>query len=274
MTDTERIRADAVRNEERSAAILAEAERNSRFRGRPDDPRERPRRRHGFRRFKWILRIVLILLAVAAILYFLPRVKAFFTPSVDLTLPDSLSGMLPDEELGYNKIDFSNAVLGESRKKSDFVVLEQDITVTTRVSQALANLALFEKSQTILSYGTGVYTVDLSELSADDITVDETLATVTIRIPHPTLAYVTVDLEKTEYDDTKKALFAFGDIKLTNEQTNLLEQNIDDAMRAELATDEMQEKADAHALSQTQKLFEPVVQSVAPDYIVIMEFGS
>ena len=32
---------------------------------------------------------------------------------------------------------------------------EQDVTVSTRVSQALANLALFEKSQVIRSYGTG-----------------------------------------------------------------------------------------------------------------------
>ena len=76
--------------------------------------------------------------------------------------------------MGYNKIDFSNAILGESRKKSDFVVLEQDVTVSTRVSQALANLALFEKSQVIRSYGTGVYVVDLSALVKEsDVAVDE-----------------------------------------------------------------------------------------------------
>ena len=64
--------------------------------------------------------------------------------------------------------------------------------------------------------------------------MDETLASVTIQIPHAKLSYVTVDLDKTEYDETQKALFAFGEIKLTSEQTNILEQNIEDAMREQL----------------------------------------
>jgi len=150
-------------------------------------------------------------------------------------------------------------------------VLEQDVTVTSRVSQALANLALFEKYQIIRSYGTGVYTVDLSKLTADDVTVDETLQQVTVTIPHAALAYVTVDVEKTEYEETEKALFAFGEIKLTNEQLNLLEQSVDDAMRVQLESDEMMEKADEYAITQVQSLFEPIVQSVAPEYDVVIE---
>jgi hypothetical protein len=187
-------------------------------------------------------------------------------------VPDSLSGLLPDEEMGYNQINFSNAILGESRTKSDFVVLEQDVTVTTRVSQALANLALFEKSQLITSYGTGVFTVDLSKLTAADISYDEKLAVVNVVIPHTALSYVTVDVEKTEFEETKKAIFAFGDIKLTNEQLNILEQNIQDAMTEQLSTPDMLAKADVQALSQVQKLFEPIVQAVAPEIVLTVAF--
>ena len=115
--------------------------------------------------------------------------------------------------------------------------------------------------------------VDLSALSENDITMDETLASVTIQIPHAKLSYVTVDLDKTEYDETQKALFAFGEIKLTSEQTNILEQNIEDAMREQLTADEILQKADTHALSQVRSLFEPIVQSVAPDFIVNIEFS-
>lgn len=274
MTETDRPNPEQIRDEARSAALYEEAKRNSRIRNSKDAESPPPRRHFRFRRLKWILRGVLFLAAVLLVLFLLPRVKALFSPQIDLSVPDSLSGMLPDETMGYNKIDFSNAILGESRAKSDFVVLEQDVTVTSRVSQALANLALFEKSQLIRSYGTGVYTVDLSQLTETDVTVDDTLATVTIFIPHATLAYVTVDLEKTEYEETKKSLFAFGEIKLTSEQTNVLEQSIDDAMRVQLDSEEMLQKADVHALSQTQKLFEPVVQAVAQDYIVVVLFRS
>ena len=150
--------------------------------------------------------------------------------------------------------------------------MEQDVSVTTRVSQALANLALFEKSQVITSYGTGVYTVDLSKLSDQDISLDAELNLLSVIIPHAALSYVTVDVEKTEFEETKKALFAFGDIKLTNEQLNLLEQNIQDAMQEQLGTSEMLAKADVQALSQVRKLFEPIVQSIAPEIVLSIEF--
>ena len=275
MSEPTRPNADQMRDEARSSAIREEAARKSRR--AQEDSFERydrePRRRFHFYHLKWIFRGVLLIAIIVAVLFFLPRIKAFLTPDINIDVPDSLSSMLPDEKMGYNKIDFSNAILGESRTKSDFVVLEQDIVVTTRVSQALANLALFEKSQVITSYGTGVYTVDLSKLTAADISLDSKLSVVNVIIPHTVLAYVTVDVDKTEFAETKKALFAFGEIKLTNEQLNLLEQNIQDAMREKLITTDMYAKADVKALSQVQKLFEPIVQSVAPEIILTVGFA-
>ncbi len=274
MAQENRPDAKKLKDEKRSTKVRAEAERNHRDYSDDydDDHRERRRRRpHTWRRVKWILRIAVVLIVVLAVLFLIPRVRAFLTPNVEISIPESLSDLLPDEEMGYNRIDFSNAILGESREKSDFVVLEQDVSVTTRVSQALANLALFEKYQIIRSYGTGVYTVDLSALSESDVSVDETLQVVTVSIPHAKLAYVTVDIESTEYEETEKALFAFGEIKLTNEQLNLLEQSVDEAMRLQLESDEMLEKADVHAISQVQSLLEPIVQSLAPAYVVAIE---
>ena len=274
MSDSNRPSPDQVKDDARSSALRAEAQRHSRrLREYPEDADARVPRRFRLHTLKWILRGLLFAAIVIAALFLYPRIQAFFSPKIDLSAPDSLSGLLPDEQMGYNKIDFSNAILGESRTKSDFVVLEQDVTVSTRVSQALANLALFEKSQVIRSYGTGVYVVDLSALSENDIAVDEALTSVTIQIPRAKLSYVTVDLDKTEYDETQKAIFAFGEIKLTSEQTNILEQNIEDAMREQLTTEEMQQKADTHALSQVRSLFEPIVQSVAPNYIVNIAFS-
>lgn len=276
MSDANQPKKDPSRDEARLSALRADAERNSiRRRQNATEDYETPvSHRRGYRRFKWIMRGLLLLAILITALFFLPKIKDFFTPGIDFSAPDSLSGLLPDEKMGYNQIDFSNAILGESREKSDFVVLEQDVTVTSRVSQALANLALFEKSQVIRSYGTGVYTVDLSSLKQEDIVLDTDLASVTICVPHAALSYITVDLEQTEYEETKKALFAFGEIKLTSEQTNLLEQNIEDTMREQLTAEGMLQKADAHALSQVQALFAPVVESVASDYIVVVEFDS
>ena len=275
MPASNRPSAEELRDEARSSAVRDEAARKSRRREEDEIERydSKPRGRFRFHHLKWIIRGVAFLLVLFAVLFFLPKIKDMLTPDINIDIPDSLNDLLPDEEMGYSKIDFSNAILGESREKSDFVVLEQDVTVSTRVSQALANLALFEKSQIIRSYGTGVYTVDLTMLSADDIALDEKLNLITISIPHAALSYVTVDVEKTEFEETKKALFAFGEIKLTNEQLNLLEQNIQDAMKEQLNSADMMAKADTAALSQVLKLFEPIVQTIDAEIIVNIAFA-
>ena len=274
MPVSNRPNAEHLRDEARSTAVREEAARKSRRNDADDIERydREPRGKFRFHHLKWIIRGVLLIAILIAVLFLLPKIRDMLTPDINIDVPDSLSGLLPDEQMGYSKIDFSNAILGESRTKSDFVVLEQDVSVSTRVSQALANLALFEKSQIIRSFGTGVYTVDLSKLTAADIALDAELNLVTISIPHAALSYVTVDVEKTEFEETKKALFAFGEIKLTNEQLNLLEQNIQDAMKEQLGSADMLAKADEYALSQVQKLLEPIVQTVAEDFLLKVIF--
>jgi len=272
MSEPTRPSADQLRDEARTAAVRSEAARKSRKAQFDDVERNDHAPRFRLHHLKWIIRGIVLVAVLLAVLFLLPRIKDMLTPDINLDVPDSLSGLMPDEKMGYNKIDFSNAILGESRTKSDFVVLEQDVCVTTRVSQALANLALFEKSQVITSYGTGVYTVDLSKLSESDVSLDSELNLLTVRIPHSALSYVTVDVEKTEFEETKKAIFAFGDIKLTNEQLNLLEQDIQNTMKEQLGTSEMLAKADVQALSQVHKLFEPIVQSIAPEIAVSIVF--
>ena len=263
--------ADELKDETRSAKVLAEAEQRQKAH-RPPSPaaEDRPRRRVSSRTIRWLLRLILFVVLVIALLILYAKLKDFLTGGITITAPESLSALLPDETMGYSRFDFSNAILGESREKSEFVVLEQDVSVTSRVSQALANLALFEKSQLIRSYGTGVYSVDLSKLTENDVALDNELKTVTVTIPHAALSYLTVDVDKTEYEETQKAIFAFGEIKLTNEQMGLLEQSIQDAMRAELETADMLAKADASAIAQVQKLFLPLVQAVAADYTVVI----
>lgn len=271
MEQQNRPNAAALKDEARSAAVLAEAERKEKAHRPPaPDAEERPRRRVKSRAVRWLLRLILFVILVIALLIAYAKLRDFLTGGLTITVPESLTELMPDETMGYSRFDFSNAILGESRQKSEFVVLEQDVTVTSRVSQALANLALFEKSQLIRSYGTGVYSVDLSKLTAGDIALDNDTKTVTVTIPHAALSYLTVDVDKTEYEETQKAIFAFGDIKLTNEQMGLLEQSIQDAMRAELESADMLAKADASAVTQVQKLFLPLVQAVAYDYTVVI----
>lgn len=175
--------------------------------------------------------------------------------------------------LGYTAADFQNAVLGAASEHQELIVMEQPLSIATTITKAgLGNLPIFAKMKDVTYYGTGVYTVDLSGMDASRILVDEETCTVTVKIPHTVLQYVNPELSRTEFEDTEKGLLAFGDIKLTAEETNQLEQSVYDAMRERLDSDDLYEEADRFAKLKTWEIFQPLVTAVSPMYKVEMEF--
>lgn len=193
-----------------------------------------------------------------------------------VTLPAASSGidLTPDPTLGWNAVDFQNAVLGQTREQSELAVMEQDVTVDTAVTSALANLDVFRKTKTIHSSGTGVYTTDLAGVDSGCVTVDAEAGTVTVAVPNTTLRYVTVDLDKTTFEETQHALLAFGDLKLTAEQQQALSGSIEDAMRQKLDTPELLRRADEAAVKKLTALFQPVVSGVSDRFTVVIVFRS
>lgn len=57
------------------------------------------------------------------------------------------------------------------RAQTQLVVYEQELEAST-ISHTPANLPLFRKTKTIRSYGTGVFTVDLSALTQESVEAD------------------------------------------------------------------------------------------------------
>lgn len=248
--------------------------------GRPmeKEERQRPRRRRRRRRWGFMktVRLILAILILLAIVFligrFWPKLAPLFSGaqgvSIKSELPGAIEALMPDEELGYNKIDFQNAVLGQTREKSELVVMEQDVQVDSQISQALANISLFEKTKTVHSFGTGVYTVDLSKLNAEAVEVDLANKSVTVTIPRAKLAYINIDPEKTTFEDTERAFLAFGDIELTSEQHNLLETSVKETMESHLNTKALFDNADRLAKSKVFDLIAPAIAAVSGDFKV------
>ena len=204
-------------------------------------------------------------IAIVALLLFIawPRLSAMLSPAPTTHVATELT---ESAVMGNTSAEISAAVLGEARQKQELVVWEQDVQVESAITSALANLAVFSKTKTVRSFGTGVFTVDMGRIDEDAIAVDEGARTVTITVPHAQLQYITKDLEKTEFEDTQHALLGFGDVKLTQEQQNLLEQSIEDAMRAELESDACHADADEAALLVVYDVYQPLVNKIDDSY--------
>ncbi len=213
------------------------------------------------------------LLAIIALLLFLawPRISAMLAPE-PAPEPTVATDLDVQDTMANSTAQINEAILGEARQKQELVVWEQDVEVTSEVSQALGNINAFRKTKVFTSYGTGVYTVDMSQIDEGTINVNQDTHVVTMYIPRTQLQYITKDLEKTEFQDTQHHILAFGEVKLTQEQQNLLERSIDDAMRTELETEECYAAADTAALLEVYNVYAPLITKVDPTYSLDVQF--
>ena len=215
---------------------------------------------------------VIAAIVIVALLLFIawPRLSAVLFPEPEAHVAVELS---ESAVMGNTSAEISNAILGEARQKQELVVWEQDVQVDSEISQALANLAIFAKTKSVRSFGTGVFTVDMGSVDESAIQVDEQTHAVTISIPHTQLQYITKDLEKTEFEDTQHAILGFGDVKLTQEQQNLLERSIEDAMRVELESEQCFADADKAALLVVYDVYQPLIAQVDDSYTLEVKFA-
>ena len=174
---------------------------------------------------------------------------------------------------GYTAADFQDAILESASEHQELIVMEQPLSISTTITKAgLASLPIFSKMKDVTYYGTGVYTVDLSGLNSTRILVDDEAKTVLVLIPHARLQYVNAEVEKTEFEDTEHGILAFGELKLTAEETKLLETSVHDAMTARLSSEDVLAEADRFAKLKTWEIFQPLITAVSPMYQVVMEF--
>jgi len=201
-------------------------------------------------------------------LYLFPQWKA----SLGLgDLPTSFDDMRADQVMGYKTVEIQEMVLLETKDKAQFIVLEQEVEVKIEISQMLWNIPLFEKTKIIHAYGNGAFGVDLSHMAKDSILVDHNNREVFITLEPASLMYVEPDYTKTTYEDTQTALLAFGEIKMTQEQQTVVNQDIKLAMTEKLTEEDVLAIANAKALERVQELLEPFIMVIVPGYKVTVK---
>ena len=222
---------------------------------------------------KQVILLTVLIIALLALGYFLfkPQITHMLGLDAvpDISIPeDGEEEPTPEEIMGPNKIDFTNAVLGKAREESKLIVLEQEVNVESEISNALANIALFKKTKKIHTTGIGYYTVDLKGFSDENVSVDLDQKLVTVTIPHALLDHTEIDPDQTTFEETNHAIFGFGEIKLTQEQQNVLDKSIKESIEAELNDAELYDKADEIARLKVRELLQPVVSAVSEEFIV------
>lgn len=174
---------------------------------------------------------------------------------------------------GFKVADFQEAVLGDEEQLKKLEVYSREVSDVSTLTQAgLFKIKAFSKYQLITYNGKAVYTVDLSGLSADDITLDEETKTVTMKVPEPVLEPINIPSENIQFGEVEKEAFAFGNIKLTPEQQAEVETQAKARMLEKLEKDNVINDARVAAEHSIWEIFQPVISNLSSRYTLKIEF--
>jgi len=197
-------------------------------------------------------------------------------------LKDIVSRDVPVEErdltlenhgiLGYTAADFQEAILGDSEQLKKLEVYSTDISgAATLVDTGLANLKVFTKTQLLTYKGTVTYTVDLGELTSDDITLDEEKMTVHMKIPHAVQSAININENELEVGDVDRGLLGIGQISMTPEENKQLQSEARNKMQETLDNEKTIDDADRLAKLSVWEIYQPIINKVTTGYSLEVE---
>ncbi|MBQ6438606.1 MAG: DUF4230 domain-containing protein [Mogibacterium sp.] len=197
--------------------------------------------------------------------------RALFT--TETAVEDRDFTLINHRIFGYKSADFAEAVLGDKEQLKKLEVYSREVSDVVTLTQAgLFKIKAFSKYQLITYNGKAVYTVDLSGLTADDITLDEETKTVTMKVPAPVLEPINIPSESIQFGEVEKEAFAFGNIKLTPEQQAEVETQAKDRMLQKLDEEKVIEEAGAAAEHSIWEIFQPMISNLSSKYKLKVEF--
>ena len=224
--------------------------------------------------FSSILTVVLVIAVFLA-------AKRLFDPSGLLKREGPVEGhdlTLENQGLfGYTAADFAEAVLGDASQLKKLEVYTREVSDAATITNAgLLKLKAFSKTQILTYHGTATYTVDLSQLTKDDISLEENdgdnTHKVKIRIPHALREEINIPSDKIEFGDVDKCLLALGEIRLTAEETARVQTEARARMEEKMEEDRVSEEADRFAVMSVWEIYHPLIASVSPAYELEIEF--
>lgn len=232
------------------------------------------------RKFSVPMRLSALLLLFALIIVSILVIRRF--PGKQSQFSDAVAGQIA-QEMTENRIvlsakngrrtvvDFKDPILLAHGKDSRLIVHTAHLSETISIAnEGLGGWAWTSAYQDIVFEGDAQYTVDLSHLSEADFAVNNELKTLTVRIPYAVLSPINIPADQIKFRDVVKGWAAPKDIKLTAEENAQLTIQVNEKMKAKLIDENIIADANENAKTVVADLLSVTVQSIDPEFTVVV----
>ena len=226
------------------------------------------------RRLAALILIFAVILTSILVIRCLPKRESQFTDEVAGQIAQEMADnriVLSSKGVRRTVADFREPILLSHGKDSRLIVHTAHLSETISIaSEGLGGWAWTSAYQDIVYEGDAQYTVDLSHLSDADFTVNNESKTLTVRIPYAVLSPINIPADQIKFRDVQKGWAAPRDIKLTAEENTQLTIQVHDKMKAKLIDENIMAVANENAKTVVADLLSATVQSIDPEFTVVV----
>ena len=227
-------------------------------------------------------KLLVLILVFAVIIVSIVVIRSF--PDKESEFVDTVAGEI-EQEMAENHIvlsrkggrrtvaDFKDPIILAHGKDARLIVYTAELSeVVSMADEGWGGFKWNSTYQEAKYFGQAEYTVDLSQLSEEDFIVNNEQKILSVRIPYAVLSPINILNDKTQFKDTEKGWLGPKEVKMTSEELNKIMLEIEEKMKAQLIDENIMAKANEEAKVVVTELLTATIQTVDPEFSVVVVF--
>lgn len=158
------------------------------------------------------------------------------------------------------KIISEESLVKEIKNVNKIIPLEVELSKTVTIDKSWGELEILKKYKRIRFFANCSYSIDLSQITTDDINIDNKNKELNIILTKPEIFSININREKTEYEESSNGLLRFGEIKLTSEEFDLIQEEVNKGFEETMKSDEIYNKVISNAKISLEKLLDQITE--------------
>lgn len=149
--------------------------------------------------------------------------------------------------------------------------MEVEFSETIIIDKSFSNFSVFEKFKKIKFFANCSYSVDLSNISENDMKFNKLKSEVEVTLNPPEVFSIDINEDKTIYEEVTNGFFRFGDVTLTSEEFGVIEREVSKSFEKKMNDPEIYDKAVANTTLALEKLLTQITNNNLSVKVVFKE---